>query len=306
MTSKGETAAKRTGLIMEGGAMRGMFTSGVIDVLMEHEICFDGAVGVSAGAVFGCNYKSHQIGRAIRYNKRFCRDKRYASFWSLLTTGDLYGTEFCYHEIPEKLDVFDTKTFRENPMEFHVVCTDVLTGKPVYQKLSDGGREDIEWMRASASMPIVSRVVKIGEHRLLDGGIADSIPVKYFEELGYNRNVVILTQPLDFQKEVNKLLPVARVVLKQYPRMVEAIADRHIRYNETTAYIREEEQAGRLFVIRPPEALHIGSTEKNPAELERVYQTGRRAAERSLEQLRRFLGAAAEGYVYEGVQRNKI
>ena len=215
MELQGKTTGKKTGLIMEGGAMRGMFTSGVIDVLMEHDVRFDGAVGVSAGAVFGCNYKSRQIGRALRYNKRFCRDRRYSSFWSLLTTGDLYGAEFCYHEIPEKLDVFDTKTFRENPMEFYVVCTDVQTGKPVYHKLSEGGREDIEWMRASASMPIVSHVVKIGKYHLLDGGIADSIPVKYFEEIGYNRNVVILTQPLDFQKEANKLLPVARVVLKQ-------------------------------------------------------------------------------------------
>lgn len=282
-------AEKKTGLIMEGGAMRGMFTSGVIDVLMEHDIRFDGAVGVSAGAVFGCNYKSHQIGRALRYNKRFCRDRRYSSFWSLLTTGDLYGAEFCYHEIPEKLDVFDTKTFRENPMEFYVVCTDVQTGKPVYHKLSEGGREDIEWMRASASMPIVSHVVKIGKYHLLDGGIADSIPVKYFEEIGYNRNVVILTQPLDFQKEANKLLPVARVVLKQYPNVIDALADRHVRYNETTAYIREEEQEGRIFVIRPPEALNIGRMEKNPAELERVYQIGRRAAERDLERLKKFL-----------------
>ncbi len=289
MASQEKASGKKTGLILEGGAMRGMFTSGVLDVLMEQNIRFDGAIGVSAGAVFGCNYKSHQIGRALRYNKRFCRDRRYSSVWSLLTTGDLYGVEFCYHEIPEKLDVFDAKTFREDPMEFYVVCTDALTGKPVYRKLSDGGREDIEWMRASASMPIVSRVVKIGKYRLLDGGVADSIPVKYFEEIGYNRNVVILTQPLDYQKEANRILPAARIMLKQYPNVADALADRHIRYNETTAYIREEEQAGRLFVIRPPEALNIGRMEKDPAELERVYQIGRRAAVRSMESLLNFL-----------------
>ena len=274
---------------MEGGAMRGMFTSGVIDVLMENDIEFDGAIGVSAGAVFGCNYKSHQIGRPIRYNKKYCRDKRYVSFRSLLKTGDLYGVEFCYHEIPGKLDIFDTKTFQKNPMDFYVTCTDVVTGKPVYHKLTDGLENDIQWLRASASMPIVSRIVEIDGFKLLDGGIADSIPLKYFEEIGYNRNVVILTQPLEYQKEINKMLPLARVMLRKYPNMIRALEERHIHYNETTAYIREMEKAGKIFVIRPPETLRIGSTEKHPEELERVYRTGRRAAERHLAKLQTFL-----------------
>ena len=108
----------KTGLILEGGAMRGMFTAGVLDVLMEHGIAVDGAIGVSAGAVFGCNYKSHQIGRTIRYNTEYCKDKRYASFGNLLRTGNLYSEQFCYHTVPEKLDPFDAKAFREDPMDF--------------------------------------------------------------------------------------------------------------------------------------------------------------------------------------------
>ena len=108
----------KTGLVLEGGAMRGMFTAGVLDVLMEHNIQLDGAIGVSAGAVFGCNYKSHQIGRTIRYNTEYCNDKRYAGFGNLLRTGNLYSEQFCYHTVPEKLDPFDTKAFRENPMDF--------------------------------------------------------------------------------------------------------------------------------------------------------------------------------------------
>ncbi len=282
------------GLILEGGAMRGMFTCGALDVFMEQGIVFDGLIGVSAGAVFGCNYKSRQPGRALRYNKRYCADKRYCSFDSLLRTGDLYNVEFCYHTLPTELDVFDTAAFRENPMAFYVTCTDVTTGKPVYHRCDSGDREDILWMRASASMPLVSRVVEIGEEKLLDGGIADSVPLEYMESLGYRGNVVILTQPLDYVKKPNNLVPLARMLLKGYPKMVEAMADRHLRYNQTTAAIREKEQKGEVFVLRPPEALRIGSMEKKPEELERVYQIGRNTALDRLPALETYLKEAAK------------
>lgn len=280
---------KKTGLILEGGAMRGMFTCGVIDVFMENNITFDGTIGVSAGAAFGCNYKSNQIGRAVRYNKNYCNDKRYASFRSLIKTGDLFGADFCYREIPEKLDIWDYEAFEKNPMEFYVTCTDVLTGKPVYHKCTTGRNDDIQWMRASASMPMVSRVVEIGDNKLLDGGVADSIPLKYFESIGYNRNVVILTQPLDYIKGKNQALPLAKIMLRKYPNLIKAMAERHINYNETTKYIREKEENGEVFVIRPSEALNIGKMEKNPDELERVYQIGRKTAEQCLEKMNTFL-----------------
>lgn len=280
---------KKTGLIMEGGAMRGMFTCGVTDVFLENNITFDGAIGVSAGAAFGCNYKSNQIGRAVRYNKNYCNDKRYASFRSLIKTGDLFGADFCYREIPEKLDIWDYEAFEKNPMEFYVTCTDVLTGKPVYHKCTTGRNDDIQWMRASASMPMVSRVVEIGDNKLLDGGVADSIPLKYFESIGYNRNVVILTQPLDYIKGKNQALPLAKIMLRKYPNLIKAMAERHINYNETTKYIREKEENGEVFVIRPSEALNIGKMEKNPDELERVYQIGRKTAEQCLEKMNTFL-----------------
>lgn len=280
---------KRTGLIMEGGAMRGMFTCGVTDVLMENGIEFDGAVGVSAGATFGCNYKSKQIGRARRYNEKYCGHPKYGSFKSFFKTGNIFDTEFCYHDIPFTLDPFDTKTFKENPMEFHVVCTDAKTGKPYYYKCVDGLEQDLDWIRASASIPVMSKVVEIGDGRYVDGGVGDSIPVQYFEEQGYNRNVVILTQPLDFRKPPNKLMPIIRVTLRKYPKLVQALADRHIRYNETVDYIKEAEQAGTLFVIRPPEALNIKSTEKDPQELERVYQIGRETGEKYLAAVKEYL-----------------
>ena len=234
------------GLILEGGAMRGMFTCGALDVFMEQGIVFDGMIGVSAGAVFGCNYKSRQPGRALRYNKRYCADKRYCSFDSLLRTGDLYNAEFCYHTLPTELDVFDTAAFQKNPMAFYVTCTDVTTGKAVYHRCDNGDGEDILWMRASASMPLVSRVVEIGEEKLLDGGIADSVPLEYMESLGYRGNVVILTQPLDYMKKPNNLVPLARTLLqcRKSLRYYESAAEKQGFIQRIGALIADFKRAG--------------------------------------------------------------
>ena len=281
----------KTGLIMEGGAMRGMFTAGVLDVLMENGLVTDGAIGVSAGAVFGCNYKSHQIGRAIRYNTEFCNDKRYASFKNLVKTGNLYSEQFCYHEVPEKLDPFNEAAFAASPMDFFVVCTDVKTGEPIYHKCRKGDAEDVRWMEASASMPLAAKIVKIGHYGLLDGGVADSIPVRFFESIGYKRNLIILTQPKGYTKKKNKFLPAIRAKYFRYPAFVEAVADRHERYNETLSYISMLEQAGKDYVIRPPIPLEIGAMERDPAQLRRVYETGRAVAQIQVEKIRDFLNA---------------
>ena len=281
----------KTGLIMEGGAMRGMFTAGVLDVLMENGLVTDGAIGVSAGAVFGCNYKSHQIGRVIRYNTEYCNDKRYASFKNLVKTGNLYSEQFCYHEVPEKLDPFNEAAFADSPMDFFVVCTDVKTGEPIYHKCRKGDAEDVRWMEASASMPLAAKIVKIGHYGLLDGGVADSIPVRFFESIGYKRNLIILTQPKGYIKKKNKFLPAIRAKYFRYPAFVEAVADRHERYNETLSYISMLEQAGKDYVIRPPIPLEIGAMERDPAQLRRVYETGRAVAQIQVEKIRDFLNA---------------
>ena len=281
----------KTGLIMEGGAMRGMFTAGVLDVLMENGLVTDGAIGVSAGAVFGCNYKSHQIGRVIRYNTEYCNDKRYASFKNLVKTGNLYSEQFCYHEVPEKLDPFNEAAFAASPMDFFVVCTDVKTGEPIYHKCRKGDAEDVLWMEASASMPLAAKIVKIGHYGLLDGGVADSIPVRFFESIGYKRNLIILTQPKGYVKKKNKFLPAIRAKYFRYPAFVEAVADRHERYNETLSYISMLEQAGKDYVIRPPIPLEIGAMERDPAQMRRVYETGRAVAQIQVEKIRDFLNA---------------
>ena len=279
----------KTGLVLEGGAMRGLFSAGVMDVLMEHQIAFDGTIGVSAGAAFGCNYKSRQPGRVIRYNTEYARDPRYCSLRSLFKTGDLFGADFCYHELPNKLDPFDTEAFQQNPMEFYVVCTDVLTGEAVYQKCGIADDECFEWLRASASMPLVSRTVEIGGRRMLDGGIADSIPLRYFEQIGYNKILVILTQPEGYRKKKNKALPLIRLSFRQYPKMVEALEKRHKKYNDTLAYVKKREREGAVLVLRPQDSLSIGRVEHNPERMRQVYDCGRKVALQSLEQIEAFL-----------------
>ncbi len=279
----------KKGLILEGGAMRGIFTAGVIDVMMENKIEYDGIIGVSAGAAFGCNYKSRQIGRVVRYNEKYCRDKRFCSVRSLITTGDLFGADFCYREIPQKLDIFDTEEFEKNPVEFYLVCTDVMTGKPIYKKCEKADDECLEWMRASASMPLASRIVEVGGYKLLDGGMSDSIPIKYFEEIGYDKNVVILTQPEDYIKEPNKAMPVMKVLMKKYPQLLAVMANRHNVYNETTAYIKEKEEKGEILVIRPDEKLPIGRVEHKPENIRKVYETGRNIGQRYIERVKEFL-----------------
>ena len=279
----------KTGLVLEGGAMRGLFTAGITDVFLENNIKFDGTVGVSAGAAFGCNFKSAQVGRALRYNKKYCNDKRYCSVKSLIFTGDMFGADFCYHTLPEKLDLFDNDAFESNPMEFYVVATDIENGKAVYKKLDKATGVGIEWIRASASMPLASRIVEIEGGKYLDGGISDSVPLEFFENLGYNRNVVILTQPADYVKKPNQLIPVIKKIYRKYPNLIKAMEQRHSNYNKTVEYIRQKEQKGEIFVIRPDEKLPIDHICHKPEVLQMVYDLGRNTALAKLDEIKEFL-----------------
>ena len=254
----------KKGLVLEGGAMRGLFSAGVMDVLMERGVAFDGIIGVSAGAAFGCNYKSGQIGRVLRYNTRFCGDKRYSGMGSLLKTGNLFNTEF-------------------------VVCTDVDTGEPVYHAYTGFEDHGFEWIRASASLPLIAQIVEIDGQKLLDGGIADSIPFGYFESIGYDRNVVVLTRPLGYRKEKNRLLPLLRKKYRQHPALVQALEDRHERYNRELEELAAKEERGLVFVLRPDRPLPVRKAEKNPEKLREAYDMGRKAAEQAFERLKDFL-----------------
>lgn len=279
----------KRGLVLEGGAMRGMFTCGVIDVMMENGITYDGAVGVSAGAAFGCNYKSGQIGRALRYNMKFCNDKRYCGMRSLITSGDIYNREFCYNEVPLKLDPFDFEAFEANPMAFYIVCTDIETGKAFYRKYDSYKDHGFEWIRASASMPLVSNIVEIDGMKLLDGGISDSIPIHFMEDSGYDRNVVVLTQPRNYIKKKNEMIPFLKLKYSKFPKLIEAMERRHRVYNETLAYLSRMEKMGKILVIRPDCKLPVSRVEKDPQKLKETYEIGRRTANKHLAQLRKFL-----------------
>ena len=279
----------KSALILEGGAMRGMFTCGVTDVLMENGITFDAAAGVSAGAVFGCNIKSRQIGRAIRYNKKYCKNYRFGSFRSLFKSGDFYEADFCYRAIPDELDIFDRDAFSKNPLEFYIVASDVINGVPRYYRCSDGGKRDLLWMQASASMPLLSKVVDVDGYSLLDGGIMDTVPYAYMENLGFRRNVIVLTQPLGYKKKKSGAMPLFHLFLRKYPAVIKAMGKRHEMYNRQMKEIRDREASYEAIVIRPPKDLGIGRTSKDPKELERVYQLGRKEALRKLPEIKKFL-----------------
>ncbi|WP_295562157.1 patatin family protein, partial [uncultured Holdemanella sp.] len=268
---------KNKGLVLEGGGFRGMYTCGVIDVFMENHIDFDQVVGVSAGAAFGCNIKSRQIGRALRYNKRFCRDPRYSGLKSFIKTGDLYNKEFAYGIVPTILDPFDTKTFKENPIRFTLVCTDIHTGKPIYHEIENGDATDIEWIRASASIPIVSKPVKLDGYELLDGGVSDSIPVDWMLERS-SKTVVVLTRDKSYRKKPMKYINLLKKAFKEYPKLQKALENRHIVYNETLDRIEQLEREGRIFVIRPSKPIACAMIEKDPNHLQEIYDIGRKDA----------------------------
>lgn len=263
---------KKTGLVLEGGAMRGMYTAGVLDVFLEHDITFDGVIGVSMGAITGCSYISGQKGRTVRYNKAYCKDKRYMSFYSLLTTGDLVGNEFCYHTLPEQLDLYDNEAFKKSETDFYVTCTNVETGEAEYIKVKDMV-EEIDYLRASASMPYVSRIVEINGKKLLDGGCGDSIPIRAFRSMGYEKNVVILTRPAEYRKKPEKR-GLVRAFYRKYPKFVKTLESRAEVYNQTTEELRELEQQGKVFVIRPETPLDIGRMSHDAKKIERAYERG--------------------------------
>lgn len=284
-------ATVKTGIVLEGGGMRGMYTSGILDVLMENHIYVDGMVGVSAGIAFGCNYKSRQIGRALRYNVRFARDKRYSGIRSLITTGNYYNAHFAYKLVPTHYDVFDYNAFEDSPMECFAVCFDVNNGEGVYQRLTRVDNDFFDWIRASASMPVVSTPVEVGGRLLLDGGLADSIPLEFMMSKGYERNIVILTREDGFRKTTEHGLWLMKPLLRKWPLVIEALKKRPAHYNQQLQLVREQERKGTAFVFRPVKPLNVSRTTHDPAEMNRVYQQGRDEALQRLDELKAFLAS---------------
>lgn len=277
----------KTGLVLEGGAMRGMYTAGVLDTFLEAGIRVDAVVGVSAGALFGVNYLSGQKGRVIRYNKRFNGDKAYMGLRPLLREGNLISTHYAYERVPRELDPFDDEAFRASGIPFYAVVTDTATGKPEYMRIQSAFAQ-MDTLRASGSMPFVSHPVKIGDREYLDGGIGDSIPYKWMHSQGYDKLVVVLTQDKTYRKSPMPRLPL-KLLQRRYPQIARQLRHRHETYNNALDLLAQWEEAGKAYVIRPSEPIHIHRTERDPGKLQQVYDLGVKDCRKALPRLKEYL-----------------
>ena len=279
----------KKGLVLEGGGHRGIFTAGILDVFLENDISFDGVIGVSAGAVHGASFLSKQKGRSLRYALKYCNDKRYMGLGSLLKTGDYFNVDFCYYLLPQVLDPFDNDTFENKTAEYYTVSTDVETGDAVYHQCETLRNDYIKWIVASASMPLVARIVEIDGQKLLDGGVADSIPEAAFRKMGYTKNVVILTQPKGYEKSKNSMLPLIKRIYKKYPKFIEAVENRHVVYNQEIKDLEKLEKSGDVLILRPKTDLVASRTERNPQKMQDTYNQGKFVALEEIEKVRSFL-----------------
>lgn len=277
----------KVGLVLEGGAMRGMYTAGVLDTFLENNIEVDGIIGVSAGVLFGVNYLSKQKGRVIRYNKRFINDRRYMGLWSLLTTGNIINKEFSFYEVPQKLDVFDNDTFMKSKIDFWATVTNMETGNAEYIKLDDLFAQ-MEVLRATSAMPYVSKIVELETGKYLDGGISDSIPVEKCKDLGYDKIIVVLTRPLDYRKKKPKEF-LAKTYYRKYPKFAKTLNNRYKMYNETVEKIIDMENKKEIFVIRPTRLVKVKRIEKDPNKLQEMYDLGIEDAQKCLENLKKYI-----------------
>lgn len=278
----------KTGLVLEGGGKRGIYAAGVLDVLLENNIWADGLIGTSAGAVNGCSYVSNQYERNLRYNIRFAKEKRYMSIYSLITTGNVVGTDFAYNILPNKLEVFDYDAFEKSPVAYYVTCSNVETGKAEYIQCKSLRGKNMDYLRASASLPYVSQIVEIDGKKYLDGGICDSIPLKAFQNMGYEKNLVVLTRPKGYiKKPENNLL--ANLYYRKYPAFVTALRNRYAVYNRTLKYIEQQENQGNILVLRPSESIRVGRMEQDPERLKQMYELGKNDAGQMLDAIASFL-----------------
>ncbi|QYR57197.1 patatin-like phospholipase family protein [Fusobacterium vincentii] len=278
----------KVGLVLEGGGMRALFTAGVLDALLDiKELDIDGIVGVSAGALFGVNYVSGQKERAIRYNKKYARDKRYMGFYSWITTGNAVNEEFAFYEIPFKLDVFNQEKFKQSKIDFYVVMTNVESGKPEYVLIKDVFKQ-MEYLRATSALPFASKIIEINGKKYLDGGISDSIPIDYCEGLGYDKIILVLTRPKNTHKE-DKLNFLYKLVYRKYPNLVERLINMGKDYEVVLKKIEDLENKNKIFVIRPPKVLKIGRLEKNEDKIQNVYDIGLNTGIKEKENLLKYL-----------------
>ncbi|MBQ9854459.1 MAG: patatin family protein [Bacilli bacterium] len=280
----------KVGLVLEGGAMRGMWTCGVLDVLLDNDINVDTIVGTSAGGIFGVNYFSKQRGRAIRYSKRFCKDLRYMSIFSYIFTGNIINKNFAFYKVTKKYDIFDNNTFVNSNKEFYVTATNINTGLAHYFKITDPINQ-LEELRATSAIPVFSKPVIINNDKYLDGGISDSIPYDKIKDLGCDKIIVVLTQPLEYRKSKidSKKEKFIRRKYKNYPNLINRMLLRHDEYNSTIEKLISLEKKNEIFVIRPSKKLDINIIERNPSKYDEIYNLGISDCKKSINLLKKYL-----------------
>ncbi|MCL4102948.1 patatin family protein [Fibrobacter sp. HC4] len=281
---------KDTALVLEGGGMRGAYSAGVLDALLDEGLKFGGYAGTSAGATHLCNYLSEQRDRNFRLDTVHSKDKRYMSFGNWIRTGNYFDLEFCYHTVPEVIDPFDFDTFKKNAAEskFYVAASNVETGGAEYFQVHDL-RQDMDAIRSSSSLPLMSSLVHYQGKKMFDGNIADSIPFEFMDRTGYKKQVVITTRHKGYQKEANSFLPVYKIVYRKYPNFVKAVGDRHIRYNKSLETLAQWEANGKAFVFRPETDLKISRVEKDTSKLVALYELGLKDGRERMADLKEFL-----------------
>ncbi len=277
----------KVGLVLEGGAMRGMYTAGVLDTFVNNGIHADMVVGASAGALFGVNYLSEQVGRVIRYNKKFNQDPNYLGLRPLLREGNIVSTRIAYHDVPHIHDVFDDERFKSSGVPFYAVVTDMESGDAEYVEIKSVF-EQMDTLRASGSMPFVSKPVHIDGKLYLDGAIADSIPFRWMSEQGCDKLIVVLTRDIDYRKKPMPSL-LTKIKYRKYPNFIRSVLARHEMYNSSVAELTEWEKEGRAFVIRPSREIAISRTEKDPEKLQLTYDLGVSDTTALLDSLREYL-----------------
>lgn len=280
----------QAGLVLEGGGMKGIYTAGVLDFFLDKGIDFSSVYGVSAGACHMCSYLSKQKGRARDVSLDYLQTMDYCGAKSLLTTGDLFNAKFCYELIPDYLNPYDYEAFNKYEGRAYAVVTNIVTGRPEYLRLRDM-KKDIVAVRASASLPLVSRNVRIGKNLYLDGGISDSIPIRKSILDGNQKNVVVMTKETGYRRTPASSASLSLIKLRylKYPKVYELMKERHISYNRTLDYLERQVQEGGAFFIRPSKKSDVGRIEKDEEKLKALYQQGYEEAAGQYEALLNYL-----------------
>ncbi|GLB60960.1 patatin-like phospholipase family protein [Cytobacillus sp. NCCP-133] len=265
---------EKSGLVLEGGGMRGVYTAGVLEFFLEKHMFFPYIIGVSAGACNAASYVSRQHGRNQKVTIGYVNHPDYISYKNLFLKKELFGMDLIFDKIPNELDPFDFQAFTAAQENFIIGTTDCKTGEPVYFNKESYARDILTIIRASSSLPFMAPIINFAGKALMDGGISDPIPIKKAIKDGVEKSVIILTRNKGYRKKKSSLSKLTRYFYKEYSGLINAIENRYKIYNETLDYIEQLENEGKVFIIRPEQELQVGRVERSPIKLTQLYEQG--------------------------------